>query len=150
MNTAVAPARAPSSSAPAPRYAALGRRIAQARLALRWPQREAAGYCDIGAGTWANYESGIARPSRERLRRIARLLDVDYHELAVLADYEESTQGQQLVPVSPASAALVRAFSRLPGRVQRLLLQLSKPLVEEMDAGAQEEPEQEPDDDAEP
>lgn len=95
----------------------LAQRIAQLRRARRLTQPELADLANVSVGYIGHIEVGKRRPTPEVLRAIARALDADYNELAMLAGYADTVlTGEGWVPVDvPAQKApIVRKVAALP------------------------------------
>lgn len=95
----------------------LAQRIAQLRRARRLTQPELAELANVSVGYIGHIEVGKRRPTPEVLRAIARALDADFNELAMLAGYADTAPtGEGWVPVDvPAQKApIVRKVAALP------------------------------------
>lgn len=116
-------------------YRPLGRYIAARRKALRLSQRElsrAAGLADSYVGL---IELGRHRPEPDRLRALARVLGVDYSDLAQLAGFMQRPQGDVVsidVPVEKAS--LLRRAAELPRRALEIGIETAGRVAEAIDA----------------
>src|SRR5579883_857841 len=89
-------------------YHALGRRLAEARRALGRSQRDIAQEARISPGYLPRIETGRNRPDPLVLRSLARVLNLDYDELAALAGYRSPLAGEELLAVPHRFAGVVR------------------------------------------
>lgn len=126
------------SATPRP-YRDLGRRIAALREQRGLTQWELAEQAGISKSYPGVIERGENRPDPAILRRIARALDADYHELAALAGYIDHPQGDVTLEVPADRAARVRWYAGLSPRLQDLARRLLDAATDERDDVGQRE-----------
>jgi len=106
-------------------YALLGARIRQAREQRGLTQREFAPLVHISYGYLTHIERGRARPDAAILQRIAAELNLDYGELARLANY---------IPVTAIedadTAADISRFAALPRDLRKRILRIADAFVD--------------------
>ncbi len=107
-------------------YRELGRAIAFARKQAGLTQPELAARVHVSKGYVGHIELGRNLPSVEVLRDLARVLGVDYNELAALAGYVERTTGEAVVRVPPDEAADTRWFAALPAEAKRFIRRIGE------------------------
>ncbi len=107
-------------------YRALGRRIAAARAARKLTQRQLAELIDVSSSYPNQIEQGRNRPDTDVLAAIARVLELDYDELAVLAGYQRRQAPDVRVEGSSETAALLRQYAEYPPEFLRMLLDVGR------------------------
>lgn len=101
----------------------LGQRIATARKAKQWKQKELAAAVHVEPVTVSRWETGAHTPDIVMLGRIAEALDVTIRDLLPDAQLQPS----EIAELRDEVRQLRSAFVELVGRVDRLLAEQSRP-----------------------
>lgn len=106
-----------------------GRRIREARRALRLTQEDLAELAIISQVHVSAIERGEREPSTVVLRDLSRVLDLDYHEMAATYGWIDKESGDVPVHVPAAEARDTRWFASLPANIKQMIRKMSEPVL---------------------
>jgi transcriptional regulator with XRE-family HTH domain len=109
-----------------PAYRPLGVTISHARKAARLTQPELAQRLAISQSYLSLIEQGHRRPEPIVIQRIADVLDVPYRELAELAGYWPSREGDITLNVTPEEADDIMRYLDLPTELRRYAVEAAR------------------------
>ncbi len=115
----------------------LGARVRQGRKELRLSRVEVGRDIGISASYVGHIENGMRRPDTPVLQELARVLRLDYDELAILAHYAAPRAGDQAVYAPSSTASRLRRLLRFPDSVLDRLDRIGDMIFYEDNPGGQ-------------